>query len=287
MKNIKILFNSHKQIKRFSQLATVKCLIFTILLSSCGPSAKEIAQMRLSRATLHFEAGEFNMAKLVIDSILENQSGLIEYTTRAEDLLSRIKIEEQKSNLAFLDSMLKIKEAELQPLMENFIPTSDYGQKTLLVHKRQRTENSYNRTYIRTHLESDGTFYISSYYSGSHHINHSSIKVYHQNQSIQTEDIPFDEFENRHFDDGENKWEVVNYKNGKDNGVIDFISKKIDLSLKAQFIGNKSSYIVLEKADKEAIRDGYEISFILRDITRIKKEKENSARELKLLTGSK
>jgi hypothetical protein len=218
---------------------------------------------------------------------LENQSGLIEYTTRAEDLLSKIKIEEQRSNLAFLDSMLKIKEGELQPLMENFIPTSDYGSKTLLVHKRQRTENSYNRTYIRTHLEPDGTFYISSYYSGSHNINHSSIKVYHQNQSMQTEDIPYDEYENRHFDDGDNKWEVVKYKNGKDNGVIDFISKNIDQPLKAQFIGNKSVYIVLERTDKEAIRDGYEISFILKDITRIKKEKENSARELKLLSGSK
>ncbi|MGQ1788559.1 hypothetical protein [Saccharicrinis sp. GN24d3] len=36
----------------------------------------------------------------------------------------------------------------------------------------------------------------------------------------------------------------------------------------------------MEKFDKDAIADGYEISFVLQEISRVKKEKENVKKEL-------
>ncbi|MBN2165824.1 MAG: hypothetical protein JW717_06055 [Marinilabiliaceae bacterium] len=258
------------------------CLLITITFFACGPNNEEIAKERFNKAELFYAAKEFNNAKLILDSIINKQKNVIEYYTRAKDLLRTINIEEQKNNIAFLDSLLKEKERELEPLMKNFVLTNEYKKKKL-IHKRQKTINSYNRTYIKTNLELDGTFYISSYFCGEYIINHEQIKVYNSNQSVTSEKVPFDSFNNRHFNDGGLYWEIVNYKDGNDNGIIDFIAQNVNAPLKVMFIGKKNFYVLMEKFDKEAIRDGYEISFILKEVEKLKTEIKNSEDALKRL----
>ncbi len=260
-------------------------LILLAIFTACGPKREDLARSKFEKAHELFKNQQFNDAKLTIDTINEYFSDQIEYTTRAKDLLRTITINEQKNNLRFLDSLLAIKEGELKPLLKNFNESAEYGPRKVLIHKRQKPENSYNRVYLRAHLNLEGDFYISSHYTGPSHINHNQIKVYFSKNHALSEKVEQDGFQNRQFEDGENVWEVVNYKDGKDNGVIDFIASNWNKSLKVQFIGKKYYYIVMEQFDKEAIRDGYEISFVLKEIKRIKEEKEKVQKELTKLNG--
>ncbi|MGQ1787888.1 MULTISPECIES: hypothetical protein [unclassified Saccharicrinis] len=253
---------------------------FIFMVYACGPTPQEMAKEKLDRATHLFSQDQFNDAKVVLDSILDEFPKEIEFVARAEDLMRTIKIGEQERNLVFFDSALVAKENELKVLMKNFIVSDEYGKKQILIHKRQKPQNSYNRTYLRAHLDMEGNFYISSRYSGDYYIYHKKIKVYDKGQSVMSEEIPEDGFDNRKFEDQGTYWEVVNYKKGADNGIIDFIAQNTDKPLKVQFIGKKHYYIVMEKFDKDAIADGYEISFVLQEISRIKKEKENVKKEL-------
>ncbi len=268
-----------------NRLLIVSCLL--LLMASCGPTREELAKGKYVEAESLFNAKQFNDAKLIIDSIADLFPDQIEYVTRANTLLRTITIREQEENLVFLDSMLLVKENELEPLMKNFRESDEYGHDKILIHRRQKPENSYDRVYLRAHLDTKGEFYISSRYTGLEWIHHNQIKVYNSGNKVLSEIVPEDGFQNRHFEDGENKWEVVNYKDGKDNGVIDFIASNWDQSLKVQFIGKKHYYILMEKFDKEAIRDGYEISFVLKDIARIKEEKEKVEKELVRLKPAK
>ncbi len=246
--------------------------LILVSIIACGPTSEEIAKEKYTRAFSLYESGHYNDAMLILDSIANEFSGEIEYVTRAEDLIRKIKISEQERSLAFLDSALTQKNSELEVLMKNFSVSKEYGEKEILIHKRQKPQNSFNRTYLRAHLDMDGNFYISSRYSGDKYIYHNQIKVYHKDQAVVSEVIPYDEFNNRRFEDGGSYWEVVNYKDNADNGIIDFIAQNVDLPLKVEFIGKKRYYIVMEKFDKQAISDGYEISFVLKEIARIKKE---------------
>ncbi|GAF05136.1 hypothetical protein [Saccharicrinis fermentans] len=264
----------------------VKRLLFisTLLLTvACGPTPQEIAQQKFKRAHELFSQEQFNDAKIVLDSIISEFPKEIEFVARAEDLMRTIKIGEQERNLTFLDSAISKKEKELKALMKNFIVSNDYGKKEILIHKRQKPQNSYSRTYLRAHLDMKGNFYISSRYSGNSYIHHNKIKVYNKGQSVTSEKIPEGAFDNIQFEDQGTYWEVVNYKNGADNGIIDFIAQNVNKPLKVQFMGKKNYYIVMEKFDKEAIADGYEISFVLKDIARIKKEIDNVKKELNRL----
>jgi len=260
-------------------------LLLAIIVTSCGPDRAELAKAKFNKAEQLFSDKKFNDAKLEIDSIQEFYADQIEYVTKSNNLLRTITIEEQQQNLVFLDSILQSKEVELKPLMKNFIISSDYGSEKILIHKRQKPENSYARIYLRAHLNLDGDFYISSRYTGTTRIYHDQIKVYVGNNNTLSEEIKEDGRNNRHFEDGENHWEIVNYKNGTDNGVVDFIASNWDKSLKVQFRGRKYYYILMEKFDKEAIRDGYEISFVLKEIKRIKEEKEKVKQELNRLNA--
>ncbi len=255
----------------------------SILAIACEPTPEEVAKEKFTRAQELYQQKNFNDAKVVLDSIIEGFPKEIEFVTRAEDIIRKIKISEQERNLSFYDSLLLKKEEELKVYMKNFRVSNDYGEKEILIHKRQKPQNSYNRTYLRAHLDMEGNFYISSRYSGDHYIHHNQIKVYNKGQSVKSEVIPEDGFDNRKFEDGGSFWEVVNYKDGKDNGIIDFIAQNVDKPLKVQFIGKKYHYILMEKFDKEAISDGYEISFVLKDITKLKTEIKNIKAELKRL----
>ncbi len=258
-------------------------LLTLIGLVSCGPKPAEIAKEKYDRANELFAKEHFNDAKIVLDSIIADFSSEIEFATRAQDLMRTIKIGEQERNLAFFDSVLVKKNEELMVLMKNFIVSDEYGKKEILIHKRQKPQNSYSRTYIRAHLDMEGDFYISSRFSGEKYINHSKIRVYHKKESVKSSEVPEDGFLNHKFEDQGTYWEVVNYKKGADNGIIDFIAQNVDKPLKVQFIGKNHYYIVMEKFDKEAISDGYEISFVLKDIARIKKELKNVKQELSRL----
>ena len=252
----------------------IKYILALILFSQCnGISREQQASERLQEIIRLREAGNYNLAKLKSDTLILNFSDQKEQVREAKNILKQLDIMEQERNLLFLDSMLIVQEELLVPMMKNFILSDEYGSDKILIHKYQKPENCYNRTFIRAYLYESGKFFISSRYHGETWIHHQQIKVYNNNQSVLSEVVPEDDFNNTHFDDQGLKWETVNYKDGKDNGIIDYIASHWKEPLKVQFIGKGNAYIVLEQPDKEAIRDGYEISFILKEIQRIKEEK--------------
>jgi hypothetical protein len=254
--------------------SVLKIILLMLLFSHCkGVSREQQATERLQEIIQLREAGNYNLAKLKLDTLIQNYSDQKEQIREAKNILKHIDIMEQERNLVFLDSMLIIQEILLEPMMKNFILSDEYGSDKILIHKYQKPENCYNRTFIRAYLYESGKFFISSRYHGDKWINHQQIKVYNNNQSVLSEIVPEDDFNNKRFDDQGLKWETVNYKDGKDNGIIDYIASHWKEPLKVHFIGKGNAYIVLEQYDKEAIRDGYEISFILKEIQRIKEEK--------------
>ncbi|MFW6389345.1 MAG: hypothetical protein ACOCZI_01795 [Marinilabiliaceae bacterium] len=250
---------------------------------SCGPSPEEQAGERLDEAMKLRDSGQLNMARMKLDTVIEQYGDLTEQVADAKRLLNGINLIEQKRSLEYLDSMITEKEAELEPLLDNFITSDEYGSETIYIHRRQRPENSYHRTFIRAHLDASGDFYISSRYHGKNWLRHNQIRVYNAGKSVKSEEISEDSFNNRRFEDGKDKFEIVRYKEGADNGIVDFIASNVEKSLKVEYIGDKHYFIVMEQFDKEAIRDAYETSFVLQELDGLKKEKRSVEEQIRKL----
>ncbi|PWD97545.1 outer membrane protein assembly factor BamD [Marinilabilia rubra] len=253
-------------------------ILLTITFIGCGPSREKQASGKLSEAQALRDSGRYNLARLKLDTLMEKYGDLTEQIADAMRLMDDINLQEQRRNLEYLDSMILVKEKELEPLMKNFIKSDEYGEPAILIHKRQKPENSYNRTFIRAHLDVEGDFYISSRYYGTSWIKHNQIKVYNSGESVTSEVVPEDGYNNRRFEDGGSKWEIISYRDGADNGIVNFIASNVDKPLKVQFRGEGYYYIVMEKYDKEAVRDGYETSFVLKELAGLRKERKQVER---------
>ena len=255
-------------------------LAFFLVLMGCGPSAEEQAADKMEDAIRLKESGRLNQARMKLDTIIADYEDLTGQVADAKRLLRDIRLLEQKRSLAYLDSAITEKKAELDPLLDGFIESEDYGNKITYIHRRQRPEVSYHRTFLRAHLDESGNFYISSRYHGTEWIRHDQIRVYNAGESVTSEKIPEDSFDNRRFESGEDKFEIVRYKEGADNGIVDFIASNVEKPLKAEFIGDKHYYIVMEQFDKEAIRDAYETSFVLKELKGLKAEKRRVQKQI-------
>lgn len=255
------------------KFAPLLFLTITMILSM-GCNKNKQAEKIYTEAEKSYSEKEYNKAKLLIDSLLTTHPDNIEFITRSKDLLRTISKAEQENNLTFLDSLLAVKEKELAPLLKNFEESMEVGETPVLIHKRQKIENSFSRSFVMAYLNKAGEFYLSSRYVGKQRIHHNRIRVYHQSLSAESEIIEEDGLLNRAFDDGEWHWEIINYKNNRDNGIADLISNHYDKPLKVEYIGKSRHYIVMEQYDKEAIRDAYEISFLLRETAKIREQIE-------------
>lgn len=260
-------------------------VILLLFFIACGPSSTEKALGILDCAKQKFEQNEYNLAKLCIDSLERNYPDEIEVITDGRRLMWLVEIGEQQASLTFFDSMLVKENAKLIELSKNFIlqPSPLPGHPGEYTHKRQQISNSYDRIFLKAHVQDDGTFYVSSRYHGKSNINHSAVKVYNDGDAMTTLDVPVGSVYNRQFDDGADKWEVVRYFKETENGIVNFIASNIDKPLKMVFLGKKYHYIVLEKFDKEAIAEGALLADEIKHIVAIKKSRSEIVKRLKFL----
>jgi len=250
---------------------------------ACESATDKLVKTHMKQADECYQQKNYIKAKGLLDTVIDISDPESETAIKARKLLRSISIDEQKNNLKYLDSMLIEREKALIPLKRNFLEVKEEGLPMMLVHTKQLAAHNYLRSYIKPALDSAGNYYITSYLCCGSFIHHTRIKASAGDQSIESEEVPFNDFENRHLDDGQYKWEIVKFKDGKDNGVIDFIAQNADKPIKIQYIGKSSTAVFLEQYDKEAIRDSYEISLILKEIAQIKTNRENAQKELKRL----
>ena len=258
-------------------------LFIALFISACGPNTQEKAQNLLNEADQAAQNKDYNLAKLKVDSIDLLYPNEIEAITKGKNLLLDIELIEQRHSLAYYDTLIVKRQQDFEKLKTSFIykPGKFEGYVGTYIHKRQQIKNSHDRTYVRAYLDEKGDFYISSRYHGKGHIYHNRIKVYNEGLFAETKAIEEHTFDNRSFDDGEDYWETVNYRNGSDNGVVSFIVNNYDKPLKVQFKGRKHYYIVMEQFDKEAIRDAYNLSLVIKELADLKKKRTETETRIK------
>ncbi len=171
------------------------------------------------------------------------------------------------------ESMLDSVQVKIAGLEKSFVKEkTEFDRYTQYIHKRQTFERAWDRSYIQVHLDERGDLSLSSNYHGKNWLNHVALRVYDQGDDAVTDTIPLNSPNNHHSDFMEWKWEKVTYRNGADNGVMEFIANNVNRRLKAVFLGKEYYYIILEDYDKIAVRDALALSKALKQDTKLEKE---------------
>jgi hypothetical protein len=250
-------------------LKIVVGILFLTLLFSCENSVKKQAADKYSLAKAICAKGDSMAALQQLDSIVGLFSGEIETIAHARELIKKINSEILSRKQAQFDKIsLHITELEM-----HFDTTkTEFDRFLQYVPKMQNSERRWNQSYIQIHLDERGELYISSNYYGTEWLNHVGLRVYDGVFQAKTDSVSLDDPNNHRSDFMNTHWEKVSYKNGKDNGAIQFISDHADRNLKAVFLGKRTYFIVLEQFDKQAVKDALALSNALKNKAQLAKE---------------
>ena len=260
-------------------------IICLLLLFACD-SNKKNATAYLENAQRLYEQGEYTLAKNNLDSIKELFPKELGIQKQGLILKRRIEIKEQKIYMIFCDSMLNICLSEVEKMKSGFVfeKKPEYDDMGKYIDKNQRLEAKLQNSYIRTNVNELGEIYLYSVYYGSRPIQHSKLKVSKLNgEYAETQNIPYDGGINYSFVDEGMTTEIVTYKQGKENGVIQFIYNNKDFALKAEYLGKEKYTFTISTADKNVLIKTFDFATVLSDIEKLKKEKEKSFLRIKYL----
>jgi len=234
-----------------------KISVLLFLLSSCGPSQRELAVQETNKAKAIFNSGDTLQAIKKLDSIHikypEADVQISVAKSMSTEMYQQL-IDARSMHLIRLDSTI----TELE---KNFVKEkTEFDRYTQYNHKRQTFNRSWDRSFLQVHLDERGELYLSSNYLGKEWLEHVCIRVYDGKLQAKSDSILLDNPLNHRSDFLDYKWEKVSYMNGQADSVIHFIAENPDLDLKCVFLGKRYYYILLEDYDVNAVVEALALS---------------------------
>lgn len=243
-------------------------------LAACENVEKKAA-LKLAEARAAFEAGNYNEAKIQIDSIKLLYPKAFDTRRQGIYLMQEVELAEQNKTVAYLDSMLAIKQQEFETMKSKFVLEKDTAYQRIgnYLAPSQVIERNLHRSFLRFQTDETGIMSLTSIYCGAHNIHHTSIKVIAPDGSFAETPTSRDSYETT--DLGEHI-EKADYKLGEDGGVIGFIAANKDKNLRVDYRGERPYTTHMMPADRQAAASVYELSKVLSSITAIKKNLEEA-----------
>ena len=257
-------------------------LALSASLVACNNTA-ERAAADYEKALALYEQQDYFAAKSAVDSIRAHYPKEFDVLKQTLTLMRRIELKETERTLAYCDSLLPIKQAELAKLKKAFVLEKDTAYVALgnYIYKQQTIERNVKRCYVRCGVDEKGEMYLASVFYGAGARNHTGIKVSIPKTELEAETpaIPYDGGVNYRFTDMGNTTEVVTYKEGNAQAVIQLIYDNAKERVRIAYTGGKPYVIYMAEADKKSIVATYELAMVLSDIERMTQEKEKATKK--------
>lgn len=251
------------------------CLCLACL--ACTDVEKQAAE-RLNMAQQAFAAGDYNEAKLQIDSIKILYPKAYNARKAGIGLMQQVELKEQEKTLAYLDSLLSTKQAEFNAMKGKFVLEKDQEYEAIgrYLHPSQVIEKNLNRSFLRFQVDERGAMSMTSIYCGSRNIHHTAVKVSTNDSFAQTPPSA-DSYETSNLSV---QIEKADYKLGQDGNVIGFICLNKEKSIKVEFVGERSYSTQMTQADRQAADLVYRLSQTLSAITQLNKEIDEAKQKI-------
>lgn len=255
-----------------NKAALLVCLCSTLF--ACSDVEKK-ANEKLQVAREAFERGDYNEAKIQIDSIKILYPKAFDTRREGNGLMQQVELKEQEKTLVYLDSMLLEKQKAVELIKGRFVLEKDAEYQTVgnYMHPSQVVEKNLHRSFLRFQVDESGVMSMTSIYCGPHNIHHIAVKVTAPDGSFAETPTSKDSYETT--DLGE-KIEKADYKIGEDGNVIGFLYLNKDKNIRVSYLGERPYSITLTPNDRKAVAEVYELAQLLSSITEIKKNKEEA-----------
>jgi hypothetical protein len=257
-------------------------LLALATLAGCGDGGEKEAQIRLQKAEVALQQENFSEAKLQIDSIKVLYPKAFEARKQGIKLMQQVDLKEQGKTLVYLDSMMQVKQAQLDSIKTNFVLEKDTAYQEIgnWFYPTQVVEKNVGRSFLRVQVNELGEMSLTSIYCAGGQLNHTSVKVSVGDTFAET---PMTNDSYATTDLGRTI-EKADYKVGEDGGVVGFIVANQDKNIQLTFIGDKTYRTAMQKNDRKAIVELVELARILSGMEEIRKQQKEANLKIQFVT---
>ena len=252
------------------------------LLTGCGDGGEKEAQVRLQKAEAALQQDNFSEAKLQIDSIKILYPKAFEARKQGIKLMQQVDLKEQQKTLVYLDSMMQVKQLELDSIKGNFVLEKDTAYQEIgnWFYPTQVVEKNVGRSFLRAQVSELGEMALTSIYCAGGKLNHTSVKVSVGDTFAETS-MTKDSYTTT---DLGRTIEKADYKVGEDGGVAGFIVANADKNIQLTFIGDKTWRTAMQKNDRKAFVELTELARILSGMEEIRKQQKEANLKIQFVT---
>ena len=267
-----------KYMKKIGLSALLACAVLT----GCGDGGEKQAQLHLQKAEQALLLENFSEAKLHIDSIKVLYPKAFEARKKGIKLMQQVDLKEQTKTLAYLDSVLLVKQEQLDSIKGNFVLEKDTAYQDIgnYFYPTQTVEKSLGRSFLRGQVNELGEMSLTSIYCAGGQLHHTSVKVSVGDLFVETP-ISKDSYETT---DLGKTIEKSDYKVGEYGGVVGFILANQDKNIQLQFIGDKTYRTAMHKNDRKAIVELAELARILSSMEEIRKQQKEASLKIQFVS---
>ena len=252
------------------------------ILAGGGDGGEKDAQARLRKAEIALEQENFNEAKLQIDSIKILHPKAFEARKQGIKLMQQVDLKEQRKTLAYLDSVMVLKQAQLDSIKGRFVLEKDTAYQEIgnYFYPTQVVEKNVGRSFLRGQVSELGEMSLTSIYCAGGGMHHSSVKVSVGDTFAETP-ASKDSYETT---DLGRTIEKADYKVGEDGGVAGFIVANQDKNIQLTFVGDKTYRTAMQKTDRKAIAELSDLARILSSMEEIRKQQKEANLKIQFVT---
>ena len=261
---------------------TLLALMAVVILTACGDGGEKQAQIRLQKAEAALQQENFSEAKLQIDSIKILYPKAFEARKQGIKLMQQVDLKEQRKTLVYLDSMMSVKQLQLDSIKGRFVLEKDTAYQEIgnYFYPTQVVEKSLGRSFLRGQVNELGEMSLTSIYCAGGALHHTAVKVSVGDTFAETP-ASKDSYETT---DLGRVIEKADYKIGEDGGVINFIVANQDKNIQLQFIGDKTYRTAMQKNDRIAIVELTGLARILSAMEEIRKQQKEANLKIQFVT---
>ena len=260
----------------------LSALLALALLTGCGDGGEKQAQLHLQKAEQALLLENFSEAKLQIDSIKMLYPKAFEARKQGIKVMQQVDLKEQTKTLAYLDSVMLVKQAQLDSIKGDFVLEKDTAYQDVgnYFYPTQTVEKSLGRSFLRGQVTELGEMSLTSIYCAGGQLHHTSVKVSVGDLFAETS-ISKDSYETT---DLGKTIEKSDYKIGEDGGVVGFIIANQDKNIQLHFIGDKTYRTVMDKNDRKAIVKLAELARVLSSMEEIRKQQKEASLKIQFVS---
>ena len=260
----------------------LSALLALAICAGCSDGGEKEAQIRLQKAEVALQQENFSEAILQIDSIKVLYPKAFEARKQGIKLMQQVDLKEQGKTLVYLDSMMQVKQAQLDSIKGNFVFEKDTAYQDIgnWLYPTQVVEKNVGRSFLRGQVNELGEMSLTSIYCAGGQLNHTSVKVSVGDTFAET---PMTNDSYTTTDLGRTI-EKADYKVGNDGGVTGFIVANADKNIQLTFIGDKTYRTAIQKNDRKAIVELTELARILSGMEEIRKQQKEANLKIQFVT---